>query len=43
MNNTNTPFYKDKTFYLTALGFTAFGYLVLPKVMEWYKNRNSNY
>ena len=30
----NKPFYQDKTFYLTALGFTAFGYLILPKLME---------
>jgi hypothetical protein len=30
----NKPFYQDKTFYLTALGFTVFGYLVLPKLID---------
>ena len=39
MNQNNTPFYQDKTFYLTAIAFTIIGYYALPKALDWYQNR----
>lgn len=40
-NENQTPFYQDKTFYLTALGFTIFGYLILPKIIKLYQSYRS--
>lgn len=40
-NNQKTPFYQEKTFYFTALGFTAFGYLILPRLIKLYQSYRS--